>query len=357
MYFYLSALLFFLCMRAASKSGPHPLDHSINTCHERAGIPFLETEMLDATSLEQLNETRFMSLAWMDTDTDTNTGQSGGTFGFVPAPVPISKNGRTRQWSAPEAENLSLANPNRMGMYFRNEVLNTNAYPWSTIGRVEFERFKGDSGGWCTASLVGKDLILTASHCFPWGFGEHRWMRFTPGYRFGKEPYGKSFVSRCRGVKNTLNVTGIDYIVCHLCKPLGMKAGWMGTLWWQEADKYMAPTWQSSGYPADSFGGLAQMLRSGIRLEKIDNHFDKGNELESDLYASAGWSGGPMWGYIAGAPTIVGVCSGSERDCSERVGGCNRLEDFLDNRSHDVSAGGRLMSDLVLYGVTHWDEV
>jgi hypothetical protein len=166
--------------------------------------------MLDAVSLKRLNETPFISFAWMEKYRE----HSGGTFGFTPEHIPINKNGRTRQWLAPEAENQSLANPDRIGMYFRNAVLDTNAYPWSTIGRVDFQRYHGDNGGWCTASLVGKDLILTASHCFPWGFNKTRWMRFVPGYSYGKEPYGGSFISRCRGVRNTFNVTGIDYIVC-----------------------------------------------------------------------------------------------------------------------------------------------
>ncbi|KAL1969349.1 hypothetical protein VTN77DRAFT_9542 [Rasamsonia byssochlamydoides] len=306
--------------------------------------------MLDPISLKRLEETPFWNLAWME----KTEGDSGGTFGYIPEHIPFSMDGRIKPWSAADAKNLSLANPNRTGLYFRDEILNTNAYPWSTIGRVDFKRFQGDNGGWCTASLVGSNLILTASHCFPWGFNQTRWMRFAPGYRYGNEPYGGSFVSRCRGVRNTSNVTGIDYIVCHLCEPLGETAGWMGTRWWAEPKEYMLRSWRSSGYPADSLGGRAQMLRSDIHLNNVDLHFDKGHELESDIYASAGWSGGPMWGYVAGVPKIVGVCSGSEKDCSERVDGCTIFDDLDDNSSHDVSAGGRLMSDLIAYAMAQW---
>lgn len=342
-------LLLSLSLHYVSSAPSYYSNFSKSSCR---GQPVLESEMLDPISLKRL-KAPFWNLAWIE----NTEGKSGSTFGYVPEHIPLSRDGRLKQWSAIGAKNLSLANPNRTGLYFRDEILNTNAYPWSTIGRVDFKRFQGDNGGWCTASLVGSNLILTASHCFPWGFNQTRWMRFVPGYRFGNEPYGGSFVSRCRGVKNTSNVTGIDYIVCQLCEPLGKIAGWMGTLWWEEPGQYMVRTWRSSGYPADSLGGLTQMLRSDIHLNNVDLHFDKGNELESDIYASAGWSGGPMWGYVAGAPKIVGVCSGSEKDCSERVEGCNRIEDFDDNNGHDVSAGGRLMSELIAYAMAQWEDV
>ncbi|EEP78765.1 predicted protein [Uncinocarpus reesii 1704] len=233
----------------------------------------------------------------------------------------------------------------------RDQILSLRTYPWNTIGRVSFKRFKGDKGGWCTGTLVGKDLVLTASHCFPWGYSDGSWMQFAPGFGNATEPFGASFISRCRGVKNTFNVTGIDYVVCHLCQPLGEKLGWMGTRWWNDESVYMSRSWSSSGYPIDSFHGQAQMFIPSINLFEIEYHGDLGVELESHTFASAGWSGGPMWGYIDGQATIVGVCSGAEKDCSERVGGCliTDTEDY-----HDVSAGGKLMTDLVLYAMTHW---
>jgi hypothetical protein len=95
------------------------------------------------------------------------------------------------------------------------------------------------------------------------------------------------------------------------------------------------------------------MLLSNITLTDIDYHGSYGRELESDVFASAGWSGGPMWEYINGEPKIVGVCSGGEKDCSEQVGGCNGNEDV--STYHDVSSGGKLMTDLVLFGITHWN--
>ena len=39
-------------------------------------------------------------------------------------------------------------------------LMDTAAYPWRTIGQVTF-----DSGGACTASLVARDVLITAAHC------------------------------------------------------------------------------------------------------------------------------------------------------------------------------------------------
>ncbi|KAI1918331.1 hypothetical protein LOZ66_000024 [Ophidiomyces ophidiicola] len=276
--------------------------------------------------------------------------RAGGTPGHDPGPV---------RWSLTISSSPPATYPSGSiqnsgvygGTYRREEIVNLTKYPWNTIGRVFFERFKGDKGGWCTGTLVGRDLILTASHCFPWGYSDGRWMRFIPGFGNNTEPYGNSYISRCRGVKNMFNVTGIDYVVCQLCQPLGDRIGWMGTRWWKEEAPYLNRPWSSSGYPIDSFHGRAQMFIPNISLFEIEYHADLGVELESATFASAGWSGGPMWGYIDGKPTIVGVCSGGERDCSERVGGCQSsdTDDY-----HDVSAGGKLMSDLILHGMSNW---
>ncbi|WP_072621614.1 trypsin-like serine peptidase [Spirulina major] len=46
----------------------------------------------------------------------------------------------------------------------RKPVL-TNAYPYSTIGRVDLLTPRGRLTGNCTGTLIGRDLVLTNSHC------------------------------------------------------------------------------------------------------------------------------------------------------------------------------------------------
>ncbi|PGH04898.1 hypothetical protein AJ80_08447 [Polytolypa hystricis UAMH7299] len=311
-----------------------------------SGTPVLSSDVLDPDHLGSVVK-RFWN---PDGQEDLDSGE---TMGFNPKMTIEANYPTTYPWSARNAEQLSRLHPNRTGLYFREHVLNPMMYPWNAIGRVFFKRFRRDRGGWCTGSLVGRNLMLTASHCFPWGYGSSRWMRFVPGFHNDTEPYGSSYVSKCRGVKNTFNVTGIDYIICHLCKPLGDFTGWLGTKWWADDTPYMNRSWHSSGYPIDALQGKGQMLLSDIKLTEVDNHGTQGKELETHVFASPGWSGGPMWDYIDGNPKIVGVCSGGEKDCSEQVGGCTGLENT--GNYHDVSAGGKLMTDLVLYGMANWE--
>lgn len=44
-------------------------------------------------------------------------------------------------------------------------LMTSAAYPWSTIGRFEQRDPSGDVLGWCTGTLVGRDLVLTNAHC------------------------------------------------------------------------------------------------------------------------------------------------------------------------------------------------
>ncbi|ODH48831.1 hypothetical protein GX48_05055 [Paracoccidioides brasiliensis] len=318
-------------------------------------IPILVSDDLKQIDLDSVTSLSFWDIVNRTADTTTLDADSGATLAYSPIQPPAEVDDPVLvSWAAENADILSTLDPNNTGLYYRDQVLNLTTYPWNTIGRVSFVRFKGDRGGWCTGSLVGRNLMLTASHCFPWGYGKDRWMKFAPGYGNGYEPYGSSYVSRCRGVQNIFNVTGIDYVICHLCEPLGDRTGWMGTKWRKDAHFYMNQQWRSSGYPSDAFQGNEQMLVSNISLIDVDYHERLGKELETRVFASPGWSGGPMWEYIDGEPTIVGVCSGGEKDCSEEAGGCKGVKDS--SSYHEVSAGGRLMTDLVTYGLTHWND-
>lgn len=332
-------------MTGALPPGPS----GIKSCNGPKTPPILTAENID-----QLELTRFVRSFWRleEENDDFDAADYDHTDAFVPDDVEIVENARLAPWKARDAEKLLRLHPDRAGHYYRDRVLDFESYPWNTIGRVFFRRFESDKGGWCTAALVGKNLMLTASHCFPWSYGPKRSMWFVPGYDNQTEPYGGSYVSQCRGINNTFNVTGVDYIVCHLCEPLGERTGWMGTQWWRYNDPYFDGDWRSSGYPIDSLRGQAQMLMSTVNLTDIDDHGDEGKELETNVFASPGWSGGPLWNYIDGEPKIIGVCSGKEKDCSELVSGCADIGDTY--TFHDVSAGGRLMTDLVLYGMAHW---
>ncbi|MEM9771158.1 MAG: trypsin-like serine protease [Cyanobacteria bacterium P01_D01_bin.73] len=71
--------------------------------------------------------------------------------------------------TVPEGLNVSL-NPTAEGergvVGSDNRTIMTSAdYPWSAIGRLERRDAEGKGKGWCTASLIGPDTILTNAHC------------------------------------------------------------------------------------------------------------------------------------------------------------------------------------------------
>jgi len=110
-------------------------------------------------------------------------------------------------------------------------IIDPRAWPWCTIGRVffssqgnNFARAQSGSG-----VLVGRNLLLTASHLVPWGQPSGGWwMEFVPAYNLGitedgkREPFGSSYVESVHGVANVDNsVDGLDCAICKLYTPLG----------------------------------------------------------------------------------------------------------------------------------------
>ncbi len=212
-----------------------------------------------------------------------------------------------------------------------HEEPNPLVYPMCTVGYLTTSNNSQGSG-----VLVGPNLLLTAAHMVPWGVSGW-WMRFAPAYRLGNEPLGVSYVQNIRGYSDG-GVTGHDYAICQLYNPLGKALGWMGARSFGRDDDYYNRRYVSSGYPGTYGGRPAVELDMGIR--DIDND-SPGEELEFALRndLTHGWSGGPLWLPNEG-PSVVGVCSGSEKDGLDPT----RI----------VYAAGSPMVDLVKYGLATW---
>jgi hypothetical protein len=212
------------------------------------------------------------------------------------------------------------------------------SYPWRTIGKLWATGGpSGPESG--SAVLVGPNLILTASHCAPWGAASWS-MQFAPAFRAGEAPpFGSSFVESFRGVRTEPEVSGLDYVICKLYVPLGNAIGWMGTQWWGNEDEYYNRRFTASGYPA-SFGDRPAVAYD-VRVEDIDDDGD-GLEVEVSRHhgLTDGWSGGPLWYFPNQNPTVVGILSGFETD------------EFDPRRS--VFAAGKHMVDLVNFGLSTW---
>jgi hypothetical protein len=213
----------------------------------------------------------------------------------------------------------------------------TAAWPWTTPGKLFMDR-PGQS--WVGSGvLVGPRLLLTASHAVPWGTSDST-IRFVPAYRNGNDPrFGDAYVLSWRGVQNTSNVTGLDYVICQLDRRIGDVAGWMGSYRSSDDDFYYDRDWTSVGYPVSFAGGERPAVEAPLRVADIDDDGD-GLEIETYKFALGGWSGGPLFGWVDGQPRVVGIESGYETD-------------FLDP-TRTVFAGGQHLVDLVKYGLANW---
>lgn len=219
----------------------------------------------------------------------------------------------------------------------------SKAWPWCTIGKLwggysDNPYYETGSG-----VLVGRDLVLTASHLVPWEAGPGGWwMSFIPAFRkkaigsplgSGIDPlFGASRVVSCRGVLVGTNVNAFDCAICRLAVPLGDRCGWMGSQSFGDEDDYYGRTWMSSGYPDSFLKAFRPAVRFEVGIRDIDSE-GRGREIETVDFASSGWSGGPLWGFIDGHARAIGIASGLEADGFDPL--------------RSVFAGGGHMVDLV----------
>jgi V8-like Glu-specific endopeptidase len=237
--------------------------------------------------------------------------------------------------------------PNNTALFSQKRLINEQQYPWCTIGKT-FCYFPGFVDR-CSGTMVGRNLMLTASHCIPWDRGSDWSMEFIPAYN-GKNPnptpFGSAWVTQCMGIPNTDDVTGRDYVICALDRNIGDAVGYMGYRASTKDDMYYARTWTSVGYPRVYEEGLVPALEENVSIVDIDGEGSDGKELESHVYGSKGWSGGPLFAVEGdGQPRVVGVMSGYEEEFS-----------FWDwfIAKHTVHAAGMRMANLIQYGRTNW---
>jgi hypothetical protein len=192
-------------------------------------------------------------------------------------------------------------------------------WPWSCIGKVEggfdtdFDNVKVAG----TGVLIGRNILLTASHVAVWNRGPGKWwMRFFPGYDNAPK-LGLSYVEEFRGPGPQSHPNPNDFVVCKLYDPLGDALGYMGYHWSSDDDFYYDQRWFSAGYPDYNFGGQRLISEYIIEVVDIDNDGD-GREIEialNNFLLNGGWSGGPLWGWFPGDdPRVIGICSGYESD-------------------------------------------
>lgn len=235
----------------------------------------------------------------------------------------------------------------QFGEYVRNPYY-PSGYPWRCVGKVEVwvlwgtQKFYYGAGA---GALVGPNVMLTASHVFPWfvvslgsALGWGWMMKFTPAYYDGTSILGSGVYSYCQtGQGYAAHDQGDDIIIMKLYTPLGNSLGWLGSRTYHD-DWEDGHYWTKCGYP----GAIASGQRPSrvMWFPIIDDDYDgAGLELEYRADSSDGDSGGPVFGWWDAGPYVVGVHSGGEEEI------------FTNN---NVAAGGSILPSLVKWGHNHW---
>ncbi len=156
------------------------------------------------------------------------------------------------------------------------------------------------TGGLCTASLVGKDLILTAAHCVSKVDGSvYAPMEFQQGYEEGR------MIARSAVVLFWVN-RGYDFAILKLEKPLGEPGHF------RVADWTFMPPWTRRRVKVAGYGryfGASELLTA--QASCTVHKFRKGRAFH-DCDIDFGDSGGPVFtDHLLMGPTIVAVHTGA----------------------------------------------
>jgi V8-like Glu-specific endopeptidase len=224
------------------------------------------------------------------------------------------------------------------------QIYYPNSYPWRCVGKVlvwnnPMSIFPTSVG---TGALVGRNVVLTASHIVPWGT---QWrMQFIPAYYDGASLLGSnvsSFVISARGYKD--HGQGDDMAVLRLSVPLGDSLGFFGCQLYRDAWED-GNYWTKCGYPSAVASGSRPSRVTWFPIIDDDND-GNGVELEYRADATPGDSGGPVFGWWNdGFPYVIGTHSGSEEE----------YEFPFSIIKNNVAAGGLALSNLIGWARANW---
>jgi hypothetical protein len=226
-----------------------------------------------------------------------------------------------------------------------------SGYPWACTGKLivtpDLSNPSRTLNG--TASLVGRNVIVTAGHMVPWGAAPNSCRaQFIPAYFNGSSTVGPSvasFVTHFHGWNPNSTDRGHDLAVGKLADALGDPLGFFGYQTYSDSWNN-DNTWFMVGYPGDVAGGEQPSWQQGISFHDDDEYGDA-MELESqNAVSSPGDSGGPYWKWWGdGWPKIVGIDRGLEEEYF--------FFPFT-TEFNTVAAGGNALSNLISWARNAW---
>ncbi|MBL4828127.1 MAG: hypothetical protein JKY66_10545 [Spongiibacteraceae bacterium] len=189
-----------------------------------------------------------------------------------------------------------------------------HSFPWCTVGKVE------TPAGIGTGTMIGRRLMVTASHNIDWGDDGVGWIKFTPSYYNAEEPFGVAWgerviywssVDASDGLSN--QETAFDYVAVVLDSNMGDLTGYPGFR--QYSSSWNDGTyWQQMGYPGDLSGTERPAFFGSGAITSVQTYSESGQTgyvMGNFVDTFGGHSGGPYWGWWEGEawPRLVGVHS------------------------------------------------
>jgi len=160
--------------------------------------------------------------------------------------------------------------------FFGNDdrvLVNVNQAPWRFMGQLRM-----DAGSSCTATLIGRDVLVTAAHCIHANGALNANGRFEPAdgsqsariiaYQIHRNFNHQRFVS-------SDDIDGLDWALLRLDQPLGDRLGFAGVqnLTGQGGQRAVSTDLMQAGYSWDTGDHLSGNLRCRIATVYPDNTF------------------------------------------------------------------------------------
>jgi V8-like Glu-specific endopeptidase len=215
------------------------------------------------------------------------------------------------------------------------KIFHDHRYPLSTVGKVENS---GDK--YCTGTMVGRRLMLTAAHCVHWtSDNQFGWLKFTPSYYGYDEtpPFGVAWATKIIYWEKLDGKKGLsrqeiafDYVIAVLDRNIGDLTGYAGYKTYSTSWNNLK-AWSNIGYPGELTFGERPVISSGGAISYVQSKTGSssgqtGYVLGHFIDTEGGHSGGPVWGWWAGEtyPRIIGDHSAEMPDPGPTFSGANK---------------------------------